>query len=84
MDLPDNFILDIEEKLTAMRDIRIDAGYTQGQLAELLGIDQSRIARWEAGEWRKSKHMQTFIQMVRMIDNLQQEIANRQEAEDTE
>lgn len=68
---PTDFIYDLEEKLNAMRDIRQRAGYTQQQVADLLGIDQSRIARWERGEWRQSKHMQTLIQLARMLDLLQ-------------
>ena len=67
----DDFILDIEEKLDAMRDLRIQAGYSQQELADLLGIHQSRIARWERGEWRRSPHIRTFIGLVRLIDQLQ-------------
>lgn len=64
----DDFIYDLEDKLKAMRNIRLDAGQTQEEMATLLGIDRSRIARWESGEWKKSKHIQTLIQMVRLLD----------------
>lgn len=66
-----DFIYDIEEKLKAMRHIRLDAGYTQEEVATLLGLNKSQISRWEKGEWRKSKHIQTFIQLIRLLDNLQ-------------
>ena len=77
----DDFIYDLEDKLAAMRDIRLDAGKTQEELADLLGIDQSRIARWEKGEWRKSGHIQTLIQLTRLLDNLQIENAKAREEE---
>ncbi len=76
---PDDFIYDLEEKLKAMRHIRMDAGHSQQEMADLLGIDQSRIARLESGEWRKSKHIQTFIQLARLLDLWQLEVHAEEE-----
>lgn len=33
-----------------IKRLRIASGLTQGQLAELLGISQAAVARWETGE----------------------------------
>ena len=32
-----------------LKDLRLEKGYTQKQLATLIGYDQSMIARWEKG-----------------------------------
>lgn len=69
----DYFIYDLEEKLLAMRDIRERAKLSQKEMADILGIDQSRISRLERGEWRKSEHIQTLINLTRVLDNLQQQ-----------
>jgi hypothetical protein len=71
MELPDYFILDLEEKLAALQDIRTRANMKQEDLANILGISRTRISRWERGEWRKSEHIKTMINLVRAIDNLQ-------------
>lgn len=34
----------------ALRAARLEAGYTQAELAELCGVDQSAVSRLEAGE----------------------------------
>lgn len=33
-----------------IRQLREQAGLTQKQLAEAVGVDQSAVARWESGE----------------------------------
>jgi transcriptional regulator with XRE-family HTH domain len=33
-----------------IRDARIAKGLTQDQLAELVGVDQGRVSRWESGK----------------------------------
>lgn len=37
-----------------IKEMRIKRGLTQGQLAELSGIDQRQISRWELGKHRPS------------------------------
>jgi len=77
------FIHDIEDKLNAMEAIRNEANLKQQDLADLLGIHQSRIQRWEKGEWKKSQHIRTFIGLIRAIDNLQiQNLKKRQEEQE--
>lgn len=70
-DAPDDFIYDLEEKLTAMKAIRQRAGWTQQQMADHLGLHKARISRLEAGEWKQSEHTRTFIQLIRLLDHLQ-------------
>ena len=33
-----------------LKELRLEYGYTQGSVAEQLGVSQSMIARWEKGE----------------------------------
>ncbi len=33
-----------------LKELRLEKGYTQKQLATLIGYDQSMVARWEKGE----------------------------------
>jgi transcriptional regulator with XRE-family HTH domain len=76
------FIHDIEDKLNAMEHIRKEAGLTQQEIADLLGIHQSQIQRWEKGSWKKSQHVRTFIGLMRALDNLQvQNLKAREEEE---
>ena len=67
----DEFIVDLAEKLKALRLIRKQAGYSQQELADLVGIHQSQIARLENGSWKKSTHLKTFVEIIRVIDKLQ-------------
>lgn len=66
------FIYDLEEKLKAMRQIREAAGYTQQQIADLLGVHQSRVVRWEKGE--DYPRFETLVQLTRLLDNLQLQV----------
>lgn len=67
--LPDHFILDLEEKLAAMRDIRKRGGLSQQDVADRLGIDQSRVARWEKGQ--EYPRYETLVLLTRLLDNIQ-------------
>lgn len=69
--MSDDFKYDLEEKLSAMRDIRTRAGWTQQQMADHLGLSRVRISQLEAGEWQTSEHMRTLIQLSRLLDHLQ-------------
>ena len=48
-----NIRLNQQKKLLALlRDIRLDAGLTQSELASRLGTDQTFISKYESGERR--------------------------------
>lgn len=75
---PDNepweFVEDLEDKLRHLATIRRRAGWTTRRAAELLGVNHSQVVRLENGSWRKSKHIQNFIRMIRLIDYMQLEL----------
>src|SRR5688500_796046 len=47
---------------TRLRDARVEAGLTQGELAERVGVDQSEISRWEAGD--RTKNHERFLRRI--------------------
>lgn len=54
----DRHPLDIERTLDEMKDLRERIGYSQEQLAELVGVDRSYISKWENGVVRPEyKHL---------------------------
>jgi len=64
-----DFIYDVGEKLLSLHTVRLKAGYTQQQVADLLGIDRSRVSMWERG--KALPRGATLILLVRLIDYMQ-------------
>ena len=50
--------------LTDLERMRRDAGLTQGELAELLGVDRSTVAKWETG--KSTPRLPTLVEMARL------------------
>lgn len=44
--------LDIERTLDEMKELRQRLGFSQEQIAEMLGVDRTYISRWEDGKVR--------------------------------
>lgn len=70
------FIHDLEEKIRAMRQLREAAKYSQQDVADLLGVHQSRVARWERAE--EFPRFETLVQLCRLIDTWQLQIQQEQ------
>lgn len=66
-----NFIYDLEEKMAAMREIRLRAEKTQQEVADLLGVDKSQVCRWESGDTWPAKDC--LIRLTRLLDLYQME-----------
>ena len=80
--LPDEFIYDLEEKFEALNDIRLRSGYTQAQLARLLGVKPNQISKWERGETHPT--FPTLVNLTRWLDLQQIQLAQAQYDEDLE
>lgn len=52
--------------MTCIRELRKNAGLTQVQLAEKLGVTQSAIAQWESGRAQPGIHH--LLTMSRLFD----------------
>lgn len=46
-----NSAIAAEPLAVRIKRLRVATGLTQGQLAELLGVSQAAVGRWEAGEF---------------------------------
>jgi transcriptional regulator with XRE-family HTH domain len=81
--MKDEFIYDLEEKFKSMRAIRQRAGWTQEQIANVLGVDRTAIIKWEKGN--QYPRFNILVQLVRLLDNLQlQEKPSKEKAVDEE
>ena len=50
-----------------LKELRLEKGYTQKQLATLIGYDQSMVARWEKGE---SEPTASAIKQLALVFNV--------------
>lgn len=41
---------ELENMANSLRSLRTEAGYTQSQIAEMLGVNKTTVLRWESGE----------------------------------
>lgn len=77
MPLPDDFIVDLETKFHALKDLRKAAGMTQKEVANHLGVDQTTISKWENGvqvpAWAEA------VRLCRLLDNIQLRLAAQPE-----
>lgn len=49
------------EKMSRIKELRLQKGFTQNKLAELIGADSNLISRWERG---KSKPISLYVQKL--------------------
>lgn len=54
---------------SALKTYRIKHKMTQRQLADKIGIDQSQVSRWEAGETPVPKWLENLIKCWEEIQN---------------
>jgi len=45
--------------------LALDVGYTQAELARILGVDHSRVSRWLSGN--TPKHADTFLKLSALL-----------------
>jgi transcriptional regulator with XRE-family HTH domain len=69
------FIYDLHAKLQALKKLRVQAGYTQQRIADLLGVDRSRVSIWERGKGYPEGA--TLILLVRIIDYMQVQLQRK-------
>lgn len=73
IELPDDFIIDLDDKIKNMKVIRIKGKLTQQDIADKLGVTQGRVANWEKG----TDHPQynSLVLLTRLLDTIQLETA---------
>lgn len=54
-----------EVKTTSIKKKRLDAGITQKELAERVGVDQSAVALWESGTGPKRSRLSEVAAVLR-------------------
>lgn len=64
----DGFITDLEEKFLNMRRIRERAGWSQQRVADVIGVDRTRVIRWEQGQ---PPSFEYTVKLSRLLDSLQ-------------
>ena len=47
-----------------LRQVRVSSGLTQSELAEMLGVDQATVSRWERGAQMPDAEMQTKLRDI--------------------
>jgi len=57
------------------RAIRVEAGPTQRQVADALGVNRVTVARWESGQRRPRGEMRA--RYAELLDELQREVLSR-------
>jgi transcriptional regulator with XRE-family HTH domain len=46
---------DIRDLGRALKSLRLERGVSQSELARLLGVDPSRVCRWEESDYKRTK-----------------------------